>query len=176
MKMLDVEFARPPDHRRVQWILMGLLAVLTVGLLASGMRDRSQSRALISQLDARVAQARADAATLEARRAAAAASVPAYAADAWRAWRVHQFPLNSVLTALETVAVVGIRVVSVDINAVEQSVRVQVEFPDYDTLMTYLRDLNAGEPVERWMLVSAQTNAGSIAARPTATLASNWAP
>jgi len=176
VKAVDIEFARPAGTGRIQWVLAGLMTTVTAGLLMAGLRVQAEVHELKAQAEVRLAHARGESARRLARQAAEAAFVPAYAADAWRAWRIHQFPLNAALTALESVAVVGVRVTTVDANAAEQSVRVQVEFSDYDTLMAYLRELNAGEPAERWALVQAQANAGSVAGRPIATLASSWKP
>ena len=82
--------------------------------------------------------------------------------------------MNAVLTALETVGVVGVRVIALDVVTGDGAVRVQVEFSDYEALMKYLNELNAGEPLERWVLVSAQGNAGATTGRPSATLTSTW--
>lgn len=51
----------------------------------------------------------------------------------------------------------------VDLTTTEGMARVQVEFADYGSLLKYLGELNAGEQVQRWVLVSAQSQAARTA-------------
>jgi hypothetical protein len=155
-------------------LTMGIAAIV---LAITGWRDHAEARRLHAQVEAQVAEASARAQQAAAERASAARlTPPPYAADAWAAFQQQQFPLNAALTAIEAVTVVGVRVVSVDIVASEAAVRLQVEFSDYETLIRYLQELNAGEPAERWTLVTAQAGNGGVAGRPTANLLSTWRP
>jgi hypothetical protein len=65
-------------------------------------------------------------------------------------------PLGRSLSWALVSETVGVLPVSVDVNAADAMVRVQVEFSTYEALLKYLEDLNAGEPSERWSLATAQ--------------------
>lgn len=175
MKALDVDFAPPAPPARALVALAAIVMLATVGVLGVGWQQKRLAEQIREAHVAKVAEAAATERQSVAERAARAKKEqPPYAADALAALRLQQFPLNAVLTALETVAVVGVRVTSVDIVTADATVRVQVEFSDYEALMKYLEELNAGEPGERWMLANAQSNSNAIGARPSATLTSRW--
>lgn len=175
MKALDIDFAPPAPPARALVALTAVAMMATVGVLGIGWQQKRLGEQIREAHAAKVAQAAAAERQSAAERAKLAnRAPPAYAADALAALGLQRFPLNAVLTALETVGVVGVRVTSVDIVTADAMVRVQVEFSDYEALMKYLEELNAGEPGERWMLSNAQTNSNAIGARPSATLTSRW--
>jgi hypothetical protein len=88
----------------------------------------------------------------------------------------------SMLTALESVEMVGVTPTSIEIAPAERWIRVEVEFTDYAKLLEYVDGLNAGSPQPRWGLVQAQTAAQSSGAPmnsgasvlSTATLRGTW--
>ena len=175
MRTVNVDFADPPKPSRLLMALTLAIGIAAVVFGALGWRESAETRRLHEQSTARAALVSAQAQQAIAAQAAAARSVPApYEADAWAALNQQQFPLNAVMTAIESVAVIGVRVISVDIAPGDATVRLQVDFSDYETLMKYMQELNAGEPAERWVLVNAQINNGGIAGRPTANLLSTW--
>ena len=84
----------------------------------------------------------------------------------------------SMLTALESVEIVGVTPTAIEIAPAERWIRVEVEFTDYAKLLEYVDGLNAGDPKPRWSLVQAQTGAGPsfgpITAPSTATVRGTW--
>ena len=74
----------------------------------------------------------------------------------------HRLGWREVLTALETIALVGVTPVSVEIAASEGSglARVEVAFSDHARLLEYLERLNAGQADPQWTLIRAQAQAG----------------
>lgn len=173
MKAVYAEFVRPPDVSLLFRVAVAAMAAITVGLVIVGFQVRAQTDRLQAEAVAQLMLAREEAAQA-ARTTVATTPPPPYVADARAALRQQEFPLNAVLTALETVAVVGVRVTSVDIQTGDGAVRVQVEFSDYEALLKYLNELNAGEPTERWSLVNAQNNGAAATGRPSAILTSAW--
>lgn len=108
-----------------------------------------------------------------ARLAEAAKQVPPpYAADALKQVRIAGFPLQGVLVALETVTVPGVSLVSVNVDATTGLVRVEVQFGAYVELLSYVEQLNAGEPTQRWTLSQARVTAAGQPA--LATIESRW--
>lgn len=175
MKTVSVDFAPPAKPSPVLMALTMAMGFAAIVFVALGWRASAETQRLHEQSTARAALVSAQAQQAVAAQAAAARYVQApYAADAWAALNQQQFPLNAVLTAIESVAVIGVRVISVDIVPGDAAVRLQVEFSDYETLMKYMQELNAGEPEERWVLVNAQINNGGALGRPTANLLSAW--
>lgn len=91
----------------------------------------------------------------------------------------------SMLTAIESVGVVGVTPTALEIIPGERWIRVEVEFADYARLLEYIDSLNAGDPRPRWGLVQAQANSQSgkpavlgsatgAGATSTATLRGTW--
>lgn len=172
MKPLNVDFAPPPSWpRHAQWLLAALLAV---GAGGEGWRAW--------ELQARLHERRAELVDLEQRqvraaqreRAAQAARAvpPAYAKDAAVVAQLARFPLPRVLKALESVELPGIKLVALDLSALDGAVRAEVEFADHETLLRYLERLNDGEPAPRWRLQQARTSGAFGPGQ--ATLLSGW--
>lgn len=84
----------------------------------------------------------------------------------------------AMLTALESVEVAGVTLVALDVAPADRRVQVEVEFIDYAALLSFLEQLNAGEPVRRWALVQAQsssrTRVGSEADLSKAAVRAAW--
>jgi len=100
-------------------------------------------------------------------------SPPAYAADARKAANEAEFHTAAALTALERVSMVGVTPVSIELQAEGNLARVEVEFSDYQVLLSYLEELNKGEPAPRWRLQRASAK-GPGAGLGTAVIESRW--
>ncbi|HET9645624.1 MAG TPA: hypothetical protein VFP68_20215 [Burkholderiaceae bacterium] len=168
MKALKVNFA---PRRRLPvwcWYLPGALVfgiAAQQGWQAWRLREQTELlRAESVRLSAQIDQAR-----VAAQRPV---SPPLYAKDAAEIARVASFPLNAVLTAVESARVQTVKMTSLEISAGEYAVRAGLEFGDYNALAEYLEAINAGEARARWHLVQAQL--GSSGAPNTATIASRW--
>lgn len=173
MRSIDVNFApaQPPSRLLKATTGLMIVATLVTGSMAWHERQkviRAREIEVARQNEVEEIYRR----TVE-RRSDSLKPLP-YAADALRVLRLREFPLNAVLTALETVSVAGIRILSVDISAIDATARVEVEFSDYQSLIRYLEELNIGEPTERWVLTSAQTSLVPSDKSSRATLISNW--
>lgn len=83
---------------------------------------------------------------------------PAHDADARAFMAQARFPLDSVLTALESTTVASVAPTTIDVEAIGGTARVEVEFDSYPALMNYLEQLNEGADELRWVLLSAQDN------------------
>ncbi|KQU65052.1 MULTISPECIES: hypothetical protein [unclassified Rhizobacter] len=174
MKRIEVDFVRRQPPGPAWWGLAVLLLVAAFALVAWGWVLRADAADLRSQI--RQSDERANALALQASRRSEAPvqPPPAYAADANAALRLQRMPLDAALASLEAVGTVGVLPVSVDVNAADAMVRVQVEFSTYEALLKYLEDLNAGEPSERWSLATAQGTGLGATGRPTALIVSRW--
>ena len=151
MRPLKVDFA--PARRPIAALAVwgALCAVATIGL------PRAHAQTWERRTDL-------------AARAAEAAVPPAYARDALAVARTAAFPLQPVLRSLETVAVEGVRVSAIELNATRGGADVTLEFDDYKALLAYLELLNEGEATPRWSLVRAE----AAAARRQAVIRSAW--
>ncbi len=66
----------------------------------------------------------------------------------------------AMLTALETVDIDGVDLRAVEIAATERWIVVDAEFLDFATLLRFVDELNAGEPLPRWAIVQATIQPG----------------
>lgn len=80
-----------------------------------------------------------------------------YEASARELLAERAIPWPQALTTLEATAVVGVTPVSVEFGPGEKSIRLEVTFTDYGSLLEYLNALNAGEPDLRWKLAQSQS-------------------
>lgn len=82
------------------------------------------------------------------------------------------------LTALESVEIIGVTPTALEISPAERWIRVEVEFSDYAKLLEYINGLNAGEPQSKWSLVQAQSSSPSAAgqdpSKSVASLRGGW--
>jgi hypothetical protein len=175
MRALHVEFLPPAPLPR--WarglLLLWVAAIAVLGVLAwREMQEVDRLKAQIAELTARK-----EAAQREQQAAAAAAASQPYSEELQAAIALSRFPLDKPLVALESAEVAGVLPTSVDIDATTGIARVELEFSDYDALMKYLGELNAGEPTPQWMLVSAQQtppDAGGVAEKGQAVVQWKW--
>ena len=156
---MNIEFVEPRLPSRRAWLVVLSLATLAAVLFAA----------------ARVMHARADALEDERRMHALAAArpapvaaprpAPAYQADALRALDRAALPEAQALGELEAVAVAGIALQSIDVNAAEHVVAVELQSSSRQALDDYLDQLNAGLAIPAWRIqrVSATAAAGGHA-------------
>lgn len=173
MRRLAVDFrseSRPPLWA---WAAVGLLAIVAIALVIAALiaeRRLQERQAELSELLQRLA----------ASRAGPPPSPPKMPYDAsareFLALATSQWP--AMLVALESVEIVGVTPVSIDVSPAERLVRVDVEFSDYAALLKYVDALNAGETSSRWALLQAQVASRGPAAASgpasIATLRASW--
>ena len=146
------------------------MATISLGVCAWQAWERRSDLAARAAADsAEIARLR-ESLRVRADRAAEAAVPSAYARDALAVARTAAFPLQPVLRSLETVAVEGVRVSVIELNATRGGADVTLEFDDYKALLAYLELLNEGEATPRWTLVRAE----AAAARRQAVIRSAW--
>ncbi len=151
MKALTVDFRSKRIPSRSAWLLVGVMAVFALLLV---LWDVAQQHRLSEQ--------RTELARLVSGRVAippptrSGKSPPPYEASAREFLALAETDWPSVLTALESATTIGVTPVSIDITPGDRSIRVDVEFLEYEALLAYIEALNAGEPSPRWALVQAQ--------------------
>lgn len=170
MRALKVEFAPRRKLPVAAWYAMAVvLAALAAqqGVEAWQLTQRQQA------LRAKVDQLRGESDRQEQLReeAKAKASMPLpYAQDAAAVAKLARFPIERLLATLESVQIVGVKVVSLNVEPAQGEVRMEVEYPDQGALLKYLAALNSTEG-PAWRLQQAQF----AATQPgTATLVSQW--
>lgn len=141
---MNIEFVEPPRPSRAAWIVAASLWVL-VAVLA-GVHVYLQARITRMQEAQRAAeeQARAPIAVASPR------AVPPYQAEALEALKRAALPEAAAFAELENVAVVGVRVMSIDDNPGASTVTVELEATSDAVLMDYIDQLNAGLPAPKW--------------------------
>jgi hypothetical protein len=172
MRALTVEFA--PARRPVAALAIwgAVCALMAIGLGTAAWQSWTHRQAVA----ARAASDAQEAARLRAQlreradRAAASAAPPAYARDALAVAKTAAFPMQPVLRSLETVAVDGVLVTAIELNAARGGADVTLAFDDYKALLAYLELLNEGEPAPRWSLVRAEASG----ARRQAVIRATW--
>jgi hypothetical protein len=172
MRALKVDFAPARRPIAVLAVWGAICAVATVGLGVGAWQAWEERATRVGRTDADAAEiARLrDTLRLRADKAASDAVPPSYARDALTVARTAAFPMQSVLRSLETVAVDGVRVSGIELNATRGGADVTLEFDDYKALLAYLELLNEGETVQRWTLVRAE----AAGARRQAVIRSTW--
>lgn len=162
MKPLRINLLPP---RPVPWWAVGVTIVLLLAALgsvaAAGWRwhELQGVKAALRELERQRAEA-ADQAQQRAMPAMAAASAPAYDADARKAWNEAVFATSDALTALEAVALPGITPLSLELQADTHMARLELEYQDQALLLKYLELLNEGESDPRWRLLRAGMRSG----------------
>lgn len=141
---MKIEFVEPARPSRRAWILAGIPWVLV--LILAGLFVYLQAR--VDRVKA--AQLAADALAITPAVVAAPQVVPPYQAEAVAALKRAALPEADALTELEHVAVIGIQVVSIDVNPAASVVTVELEAASDKVLGDYLDQLNAGMPVSKW--------------------------
>jgi hypothetical protein len=172
MRSLKVEFApaRRPVVALALWGAACALAALALGTAAWQSWEHRQAVVARTASDTQEATRLRAVLRERADRAAASAAAPAYARDALVVAKAAAFPMQPVLRSLETVAVDGVRVTAIELNAARGGADVTLEFDDYKALLAYLELLNEGEPAPRWALVRAEASG----ARRQAVIRSAW--
>lgn len=173
MKALKADFAfRRPIGAWPWVVLILMLGAFTAYQGWHAWTQQAHVRAL-QQERASLAQ-QLDLANQAHRDASARLSIrPAYATDAAAVAKTAGFPLDRVLSSIESVQVPGVKVTSLEISASEGTVHAELEFADHTALLGYLEEINAGEPTRRWMLLQAQI-ASSAGASSVGTIVSSW--
>jgi hypothetical protein len=154
---VNIEFIDPVLPSRRAWMCVVGLGALAAVLFAAG----------------RIMEARTDMLRDEARGRAAAEALaaaaptpmppPPYADDLRRALDRASLPEAPVLRELETVAIVGIQLTSIDIDMADHMATVELQADNDTALGEYLDQLNAGMPSTVWHI-------DHLAAVPQATL------
>ena len=172
MRPLKVDFAptRRPVAALAIWGVLCAVATAGLGVLAWQAWDERTIRVARTDADAAEIARLRDVLRLRAERASADAAPPIYARDALTVARTAAFPMQAVLRSLETVAVDGVRIVGIELNATRGGAEVTLEFDDYKSLLAYLELLNEGDSVQRWTLVRAEASG----TRRQAVIRSNW--
>ena len=139
-----IEFVEPPRPPRAAWVVVGGLWVV-VAVLA-GLNVVLQARVTRLQDARRAAEdlARAQVAAPTPR------VVPPWEDDAREALKRAALPEAAAFTELENVAMVGIRLTSIDDNPSVSTVTVELEATSDAVLADYVDQLNAGMPAPRW--------------------------
>lgn len=140
---MNIEFVDPVLPSRRAWTRVLAFAALAAMLFAAG----------------RILQTRAASLEQEARARAAATNVvqpilppssPPYGDDLRRALDRASLPEAPVLRELETVAVVGIQVTSIDVSMADHVATVELLADNDAALGDFLDQLNAGMPTPAW--------------------------
>ena len=173
MKALDVDLRERAAPSRWVWGLLGVLVVAAVVAVSLALKESRKLEDLKAQRDELV---RALARPMESPRPVTKKMPYDASAREMLALATSEWP--KMLTALESVEMVGVTPVGIEVVPAERSIRVEVEFNDYASLLAYIDALNAGEERRPWGLVQAQTGSravGSVsAALSVATLQGSW--
>ncbi len=141
---MNIEFIDPVLPSRRAWMLAVGMAALAAVLFAAG--RIAQTRAAMLEEDAR-----ASAATASVVQPASSPTWPrAYAEDLRRAIDRASLPEASVLRELETVAVAGVQLTSIDVSMADHMATVELQADSDVALGDYLDQLNAGMPTPAW--------------------------
>jgi type II secretory pathway component PulM len=157
MKPLQVEFLRTPAPGRWHWAVAilaaasALYALIDAGLSYRQLQDR---RSEIAIWTASVASAAPASGIVK--------PTPTYERSAREMLAAAQAPWPEALIALETASVPGVKVNLVEIVVAERMVRVELQALSYAAILEYLDELNAGEPAQRWVLQSAESQPGAL--------------
>ena len=77
------------------------------------------------------------------------------------------------LRAAESVQIVGVRIASIEVNAVARSARIDLQCTDNSALLHYLEEINAGESHARWTVAQTRSGQGPVGA-VAATIEAHW--
>ncbi len=155
MKPLNVDLRRRSTPRVVQGLV---LVAGTVGTLAlwAGVIDATNR---LGELNARRDGLMREVASKTAE-SLPASREPSAAKPHEKARVASPSDWPAMLTALETVDMAGVDLVTVEIVRAERSIHVDAEFVDFATLLRYVDELNAGEPLPRWAITQAVIGPG----------------
>lgn len=172
MTPLNIEFAPPRRISPWLWaVLIGLPAM--VGAQQGLQAWQAQTRLRLAERDIAALTQQLAENDIARRDAMLGTERPAYEADAQEIAKMAAFPVDQVLTAVESARVQGVRLVGLDLSAVEGTARAELEFSTHEALMQYIEEINAGESAPRWTLNQIQSAQGA-GAGSAATLTSRW--
>lgn len=157
MRPLSIDLFERVRVRAVFCVVLALALLLLAGSQTLGaLEARDQARARALQLQERSL-------AFERQRGAVRAASnlhaqPAYYRDAVAMLQAASFDASTVLSALESVHISGVRVLALEIVSAERLARVDLEVMDPAALTDYLDGLNAGlEASQRWQLLRVQS-------------------
>lgn len=153
MKPMRPQFREANRPPRWSWWLLAALAVTVVGVAIQGWLWKKQAQALNKDTEARIA---ASVAPLE--RSPPKRPAPAYAESAREMLKERDASWSHVLADLEQQAMAGVTPSGFEIIGNERSIRLEVTFNDYASLVRYVDRLNRNVTSARWALTSAQTS------------------
>jgi hypothetical protein len=159
---VNIEFIDPVLPSRRAWSFVAGLGALAAVLFAAGRIMEARTAAIENEASARAATAALVQATPRA-------VPPPYAEDLKRALDRAALPEAVVLKELETVAVVGIQLTSIDIDMAEHRATVELQAEDDKALGEYLDQLNAGMPTPVWHIERLASTSSMPAAQGSAT-------
>ena len=165
---MNIEFIDPVIPSRRAWMCVIGLGALAAVLFAAGQIMEARANMLMEDARARAAA--------EAIAAAAPAPMPSppYADDLRRALDRASLPEAPVLRELETVAVVGIQLTSIDIDMADHMATVELEADNDTALGDYLDQLNAGMSETVWHIDHLAAVPQATSAAPTAEVAADF--
>ena len=171
MKSVLVDFRRPRRPPRWAWFAVAVLGLAAAASLVVASMQQRKLNELRAQRDELIrAKANPPPRLISTPRPAPyEASAREMLAEATSKW-------PAMLTAIESMSIIGVTPVAIEIVPAEREIRVEVEFVDYATLLKFLDELNAGQPMPRWVLVQAQSAAAAIGQKSTATVRGTWPP
>jgi hypothetical protein len=154
---MRIDFVEPyrPSRRMwafalIPWMLTTLLWVIHMHLQA---RIEQRQMALHAQEEASARAA-----------ITPAPPAPPYLQDALAAMKRARQPEADAMRELESVAVVGVQLRSIDVNADASMVTVELEATDDKALGDYLDQLNTGLPQPLWHIRQISATSGSVSA------------
>ena len=171
MKALDIDLRSPSRPPKWAW---GVVGVLAAGAVAMGLVAYREARKL-DELKAQLVELQRQLALPPPAPVIVAQKMP-YDASAREMLALATSEWPAMLTALESVEMVGVTPTALEIAPAERWIRVEVEFSDYAKLLEYIDGLNAGSPQPKWGLVQAQSGvprSGAMIAS-TATVRGTW--
>lgn len=98
---------------------------------------------------------------------------PSYFKDAESIQRWAEFPLNNVLTAIESIETPDLTVTSLEVSATDRTARVELAVKDSNVVTEVIQQLNQGEPKPRWLLING-ANLSASGPDGKVSLISNW--
>jgi hypothetical protein len=161
VRPISAEFALQRTPGAGWWWLCALLLTVSVVLSVMVLHLRQRTQTILQQVGAFEADARV------AREAASRPVVPLappYDASAREMLAAHTVPWPTLLAALESLDVPGVRVMSLDYDALRATARTEFAFDRPETMLKTLADLNAGSSdpgsMLRWQLLEMNQRGG----------------
>ncbi len=161
MRALRVDFSRPARWPLVAlWALSVAVLATTVWAAAGDLKEwrvLSDERMKTVKLERQLDAARA----VRSAQSASAAKPPTFSLDARHWMSMSAFDGSGVLRSIESAQVAGAKVVSIEIDSVNERVELEVEVTGADVASNYLQALNAGTGRSDWTLSRLQIQGGT---------------